>query len=477
MTPPPALTDSVVRGYPDRSHPSASVGGVVSEWGGMGAGRGVSTPPIVVKPAIGIITTDLRPILGDNHYQNYRDFLRGGGARDAHDGRERPHATTPFAPARSISGAGQQTKDACGSVRHWAACSKDKGHGARPLVEHCDDPECPVCWKGWGVKQARKVSERLRGYITAARPEGRWFTSQTEDQMFEYYDPEQEKFWSVGHCENAQNVRHFLLSAPEGALDPWMSTAHIYAVGKFWAKWVGIRGGMMAFHPWRILPEIQERLKKLIPRGLQEGNEEYEKKFWQVIREQSQPDRSIDLGLESWHCAVYWSPHFHIIGFGYICDSINFRELTGWLVKEVRNISQKKEWDGRRMKDDIAAVSFYVLSHGNVEWGKKSVAWIGCMTPNNLKRLKEKPIEDRYPIECKKCQAQEIVYCQTLENVPGDPSIGRDGQYQWLYYKERLYRYRIVTRREKDEQREERKRRKGPPGFSLPVNRQTDTQR
>ena len=168
---------------------------------------------------------------------------------------------------------------------------------------------------------------------------------------------------------------------------------------------------------------------------------------------------------------MYWSPHFHIIGFGYICDSINFRELTGWLVKEVRNISQKKEWDGRRMKDDIAAVSFYVLSHCNVEWGKKSVAWIGCMTPNNLKRLKDKPLEDMYPIECKTCKAQEIVYCQTPEEKPGEPSIGRDGQWKWLFYREKLYRYRIVTRGEKDEQREERKRRRKPPGFSLPVNR------
>ena len=119
------------------------------------------------------------------------------------------------------------------------------------------------------------------------------------------------------------------------------------------------------------------------------------------------------------------------------------------------------------MRDDVAAVVYYVLSHCNIEIGKKSVIWIGCMTPVNLKRLKEKPEVTLYKKECPECKAQQIVYLATPDGV-GEPEIGYDGQYRWMFYKEKLYRYHIVTWKEKYERREARARERARERASAP---------
>ena len=412
------------------------------EWGeqseagvDVGAGRGLSSPPSIVNPAYQPVTPHPHSILDDPSPPSYRDFL----ALYAHS-----------VPVRAISGTGTTTDDQCGTVKGWAACSKDKSHGATPMKESCGRVECPECWHDWGSKQSKRISERLRGYIRTARPDDfTTFTDSPGEDCFTYYDSELERFWSVGHKENARHLRHITLSAAPGDVTPFMGTDQIHAIGKFWAKWVGIKGGMMVFHPWRILPDIRARLTIVIRRARGMGEEEYEKKFWQAVREDL-------LRLGTWQDYVYWSPHFHIIGFGYICDSPNFNKLTGWVVKQVRNVSQKQEWTGQRMKDDIAALAYYLLSHCNVEIGKKSVMWIGCMTPTNLKRLQEKPVVNLYPKECEKCKAQECVYGND-DGKPGMQSVNQEGELQYLFYKEKLYRYHIVTEREKRERREARR--------------------
>lgn len=405
-------------------------GGAVSQ---SGAGRGRS-PPIIVNPAYRTVTPHPEPSTDVPHPPSYRNFI----------------AHIPTGHVRSIAGSGTRTADTCGTVRGWAACSKDKSHGATPLRESCDDAECPECWPGWATKQSRRVSERLRGYIRAARPEEslQSFSAPGED-VFTYYDPELRKFWSVGHKENAQQVRHWIISPPEDEITPEMDQDAIHSIGKFWCRWIGIKGGTIVFHPWRILPDIKLRLSALIRRGARESEEEYEKKFWQSIREDV-------LGLGNWVDYVYWSPHYHVIGFGFTCDSANFYRLTGWMFKFIRNVSQKRQWDGQRMKDDIAALTYYLLSHCAIVWGKKAVIWYGCMTPTNLKKVGDKPQVDLYEKQCAKCKAQEIVYLLDDNGEAGEPSIGREGV-QYLFYRDKFWLYHIVTEGEKDERRQRRK--------------------
>ena len=443
MAPPAAATDREANAPQATRRGVALVGGIAGQVAEEGAAL-----PSLVNPAYRTVTPPLSSISDGEHIQSYRDFIGVLG----------PVGIT--IPGRAIAGTGRTTKETCGRIKAWAGCSKDKGHKATPLKENCDHIECPECWTGTVSKQSRRDSERLRGYIRTARPEyGTWFSGEEEDKCFTYCDsqwyefqddPDFQPFWSVGHKENAQHLRHIILSAAPGDITPDMPTPVIHAIGKMWARFVGIKGGMMVFHPWRILPSVKTRLQARIQREKRDTEEEYEKKHWQAIRENA-------LGLESWQAYVYWSPHFHIVGFGYICDSPNFYRLTGWTVKQIRNISQKKSWNGQKMKDDVAAVIYYVMSHCNVEWGRKSVIWLGCCTPTNMKRLQEKPEVVLYKKECEECKAQQIVYQDDGKDDLGEPSRGQDGKYQWLFYKEKLYRYHIVTRKEKEEQREKRR--------------------
>lgn len=329
----------------------------------------------------------------------------------------------------SIPGTTKQKDEHCGDVLKWIACSRDPTHWKQPLVEHCDRVECPVCWTYWAAKQSKRMAGRLRGYVADAQ------------ERLIGYD------W---HKANAQNLRHWTFSPKDGVIPPDMDYDRIKQIGKKIIERAGSTGGVFGFHPFRVRPDIQIRLHNRL-RLTRLSSEDKEIKFWEAAR--------LDLlDLGSWREYVYWSPHFHVAGFGFLQDARTFHSETGWVYKLIRNVNIKKERTPDGVKDDIASLCFYILSHSGYQWTKKIPCWFGCCTPNNLKKKgKEVPSEfDGLKIVCPKCQAAIVEYSQDLEGNIGEKKLSEEGEEIYRTIKDTIQRYEII----KEHWNEERKRRK-----------------
>lgn len=67
-----------------------------------------------------------------------------------------------------------ESKDDCGNIRCWVGCSNlgqptitGKKHSSYPLKDHCDSPDCPVCYPIWTHKRAKKAAEKVKGSFNA----------------------------------------------------------------------------------------------------------------------------------------------------------------------------------------------------------------------------------------------------------------------------------------------------------------------
>ena len=95
---------------------------------------------------------------------------------------------------------------------------------------------------------------------------------------------------------------------------------------------------------------------------------------------------SVDLS-KGW----YYSPHFHIIGFGWLEP---WQTASGWIVK---NIGVR----GNTPKDHrIFELARYQLSHCGVNSAFNSYTWIGALSVNSYKAPKM-PLAD--VVKCEEC--------------------------------------------------------------------------
>ena len=60
-----------------------------------------------------------------------------------------------------------------------------------------------------------------------------------------------------------------------------------------------------------------------------------------------------------------WSPHFHIIGYGWINPV--YKE-TGWIVRN------------HRVRNNLGATAYYQLSHAGVKEGHHVITWFGTLS-------------------------------------------------------------------------------------------------
>jgi len=105
-------------------------------------------------------------------------------------------------------------------------------------------------------------------------------------------------------------------------------------------KKVGIKGGTAIYHPFRYNKELYE---------------------W------------------------YYSPHFHIIGFGWVMDvGKNYYE-TGYVIK---NLGLRKS---------VYGTIYYQLTHAGIHKGKHSLVWFGALSYSKLNMPKE-PRKDLCPV-------------------------------------------------------------------------------
>jgi hypothetical protein len=113
----------------------------------------------------------------------------------------------------------------------------------------------------------------------------------------------------------------------------------------------------------------------------------------------------------------YFSPHFHMIGFGWIEGAEDVYESKGWIVKNLG------------VRHNVFGTAFYQLTHCSVYYGpgrKHSVTWIGELAYNKGLKIPPKPVK---PDLCPYCGEtfQKVVWVG--EGDPPLPCVAQDRFY------------------------------------------------
>jgi hypothetical protein len=170
-------------------------------------------------------------------------------------------------------------------------CSKC-GYPVELNKSSCGRLECPDCYKGWARRASDRVGLRVWGYLHALG---------SYDKM---------RPW------------HIVLSIP--GCTEWQKY-------KTLAQEYGCTGGVMVIHPFRVKPGVQ--------RVLQEQASAAHLNRYDFIRKH-----------ELWHLLEY-SPHAHIIGFGYLIEN------TPGAAFQYRKIRPLMD------RGAVERAAYYLLSH------------------------------------------------------------------------------------------------------------------
>jgi len=81
----------------------------------------------------------------------------------------------------------------------------------------------------------------------------------------------------------------------------------------------------------------------------------------------------------------YYSPHFHIIGFGWLVGTAESYQKQGWVVKN------------KGVRESVFATYYYQLSHAGVKHGYHTITWFGDLSYSKLK-VEEEPNPDQCPL-------------------------------------------------------------------------------
>jgi len=93
------------------------------------------------------------------------------------------------------------------------------------------------------------------------------------------------------------------------------------------------------------------------------------------------PFRENDLTKE-W----YFSPHFHLIGYGWIQGTKEGYARHGWIVKNVG------------LRKTVSGTALYQLSHAGIHEKYHTVTWFGTLSYNKLKVPRQLPSKETCPI-------------------------------------------------------------------------------
>ena len=179
----------------------------------------------------------------------------------------------------------------------------------------CLRAKCPTCYEKWAGKEAHKIEYRLSQWKSSGK------------------------------------AIHLMVSVPR---DLWYIPLEdlrprIYKV----ARRVGFFGGSCIVHPFR---------QKCVYCG-------------------SPKDTLLERCLNCGHSHFKWffSPHFHLIGFGWIRgDRVKEQyEKSGWISKNLG------------VRDSVFSTAHYQLSHCGTKEGKHSVTWFGRLSYNKLRVVPE----------------------------------------------------------------------------------------
>jgi len=211
----------------------------------------------------------------------------------------------------------------CGEFVRALSCvdfgKNDKKHDRFIEMYSCHRPACPTCYESWALREAEKASDRLL---------------QGQD------------LYRAGH--KRVEIRHLAFSPPPERhkhIKMLIEQGH-YNVYKHQSleiiKNAGVDGGLIVSHFWRNSQEKDDILSD------NENQDPY-----------NPPNDKYD-----W----YFSPHFHVLGTGFLQNSDEFYNKTGWIYK---NLGER-----RSFKDTI----YYLLTHCANHKNHHAVTWFGIFS-------------------------------------------------------------------------------------------------
>lgn len=256
----------------------------------------------------------------------------------------------------NLPGFGSRTKESCNTVTSADYCPDCHRVDAR--FYHCNNWECPECYHWTAAKAARRIADRVYGCYLAWRSFGK----------------------------NLGYVNHFEFSVPESEYEGFDKDSN-KAKAVAYAKDVGVSGGAVAFHPYRIKKELQRPVRLAMEAAGMKGGS------WDGIH-------SDVLGLGDWRNYAVFGPHFHIVGYFSMKEKSNeFQKRTGWVYK---NISWSKRHHAED-KDAVRRIFSYLLTHHSVSKGKQNVTYFGTASYSKVskKSYKEKELK-----KCPDCSGQ-----------------------------------------------------------------------
>jgi hypothetical protein len=249
----------------------------------------------------------------------------------------------------NIPGVGVVTNDSCGCIKYVDRCPVD-GYIKKGFYS-CHNYECPVCYKSAAHQAGLRVEDRLSGVSKELRRFG---------------------------VKTGYPV-HVIFSPREGVFTPSDGIPEMRRVVYDLARVVGMIGGVVVFHPYRILPGIKAELVSHNLKG-------DPMKYWDLVR--------LDvLGLGSWKNYVYWSPHFHVVGYfpEVKMKSDEFQRLHDWSYKNIG------------VTDSICATVTYILTHHAHKKGYTGYTYFGHFSYSCAKIVKT--LYDEEPVLCPHCCA------------------------------------------------------------------------
>ena len=256
-----------------------------------------------------------------------------------------------------LPGYGHKTKEYCNTVTsadYCPSCHRTVGH-----YYHCKNFQCPECYKAAAYQAAVRASDYLLGCHKAWKAFGK----------------------------NLGFVNHIELSVPENEYQDFDKKKMIERAIKY-CKRIGISGGGLVFHAFRIKKEYQRPIQQAVKAaGKKMGS-------WEAIHENI-------LGLPSTSDYLVFSPHFHIVGYFKLKQKSNeFYNETGWTYK---NISWSKG-RGSENQEGVTKMFAYLLTHHAHEPGKQAIHYFGTASKNKVSKdtWKEK--------KNKKCDCGEQMY-------------------------------------------------------------------
>lgn len=294
-------------------------------------------------------------------------------------------------PFNLIPGVGYKSSKECGIIKKAAACLADPKHFSRPYPLKCGKMTCPVCYQIEITRNAKRASDRIHGFIDALRgvdsPEYKDIQKQSERWM------------------------HVVLSAPPGLFEQTDDVTKMYRIGIDMAKRLGLKGGYIVYHPYRIDPQYRDMFIDM-NQALVDHQSDTEKFWEQFIR------RDV-LNLGHWTKYLIWSPHWHFVAFGFLKNTTDFHQenhygSSGWVYKNLNpnGIDLERAYNEKDVgyHDHIRTILSYQLNHAAYVPGKKSLRAFGVVHPSFVKRLEDVAILDMRRAVCPVCQAPVVRY-------------------------------------------------------------------